>query len=192
MSHKREFRKELSMIGIWNTFHKKEFRKESNIRQLRDKLYTNLNKKSNKSNTYNHLYNTSNNHLYNTSNNHMFNTSNHQQLLRLLYNHLLYLFNTSLSHQFNTSVNHQFNTSLKDINHGPLNNHGSLNNHGPLNNNGSMLLYNESRPKNQILKIKDYQKNYLIEKFIFIYRLKILLFYFFIKKINKLKFFIII
>jgi len=78
MSHKREFRKELSMIGIWNTFHKKEFRKESNIRQLRDKLYTNLNKKSNKSNTYNHLYNTSNNHLYNTSNNHLFNTSNHQ------------------------------------------------------------------------------------------------------------------
>ena len=51
MTHKRKLRKELSMISIWNMFHKKEFRKESNIRQLKNKLITNLNKRSNKSNT---------------------------------------------------------------------------------------------------------------------------------------------
>ena len=140
-------------------FHKKEFRKESNIRQLKDKLYTNLNKRSNKSNTYNLLFNTSNKSQFNTYN-HQFNLSN-------TYNHQ---FNTSHNHLFNTnlkyhSFNHQFNTS---INHIGNNQDQELLEEYLLNN--SNLLLEELMTQKE-----DYWKDYSIEKIaykIYIYKYK--------------------
>ena len=116
-----------SRTDTLSTSHKREFRKESNIRQLKDKLSTNLKYKS-RSNTYNPLFNTSNRNRSNMSNNHLFNTSNRNSHLFHTYNnHLLNMSNTNnhLFHTYNlqysiklrsNTLNHQYNRSNQKLN----------------------------------------------------------------------------
>ena len=145
-----------------NTFHKKESKKEQNIKLLKDKLFTNLNRKqfrkSNLSNTLNNQFN-----MYNNQ----FKPSN-------MFNNPSNMYNNNPSNMYNNNQCNMFNNNLCNIpmyhsqwynnpQPNPMFTVNPLGNPLPINNNNLWAKLLPKNPLNKMMTIKDFWKSSSID-----------------------------